>query len=91
VNVPASTFSVEGTQQRTMWIRRVKAVSYQRSEVKNSLSHNSHDTRRDIQYWPKGPPKVTHGPAHSLRARSARHLQYMNGWHTRNKRVMKRV
>jgi hypothetical protein len=33
-----------------------------------------------IQYW----PKVTHGPAHFLRARSARHLQYMNGRHTRD-------
>jgi hypothetical protein len=32
-----------------------------------------------IQYW----PKVTHGPAHFLRARSARHLQYMNGRHIR--------
>jgi 2-polyprenyl-3-methyl-5-hydroxy-6-metoxy-1,4-benzoquinol methylase len=42
----------------------------------------------ELQYW----PKVTHDPAHFLRARSARrHLQYMNGRHTRNKRVMKRV
>jgi hypothetical protein len=40
-----------------------------------------------LQYW----PKVNHGPAHFLRARSARHLQYMNGRHTRNKRVMKRA
>jgi hypothetical protein len=36
-----------------------------------------------IQYW----PKVTNGPAHFLRARSARHLQYTNGRHTRDKRV----
>jgi hypothetical protein len=40
-----------------------------------------------VQYW----PKVAHGPAHFLRARSARHLQYMNGRHARNTRVMKRV
>jgi hypothetical protein len=30
-------------------------------------------------------------PAHFLRARSARHMQYMKGRHTRDKRVMKRV
>jgi hypothetical protein len=41
----------------------------------------------NLQYW----PKVTHRPVHFRRARSARHLQYMNGRHTRNKRVMKRV
>jgi hypothetical protein len=40
-----------------------------------------------LQHW----LKVTHGPAHFLRARSARHLQYMNGRHTRNKRVVKHV
>jgi hypothetical protein len=27
-----------------------------------------------VQYW----PRVTHGPAHFLRARSARHLQLMD-------------
>jgi hypothetical protein len=31
-----------------------------------------------LYYW----PNVTHGPAHFLRARSARHLQYMNQWRT---------
>jgi hypothetical protein len=36
-----------------------------------------------IHYWPNG----SHGPAHFQRARSARHLQYMNGRHTRDKRV----
>jgi hypothetical protein len=36
-----------------------------------------------VQHW----PKVTQSPAHFLRARSARHLQYMNGRHTRDKHV----
>jgi hypothetical protein len=48
-----------------------------------ALLERRFSTQHIVQYW----PKVTHGPAHFLRARSSRHLQYMNGRHTRNKRV----
>jgi hypothetical protein len=54
------------------------------------LKSDYRTNRSPLQYW----PKVNHGPAHFIRAsssRNARHLQYMNRRHTRNKRVMKRV
>jgi hypothetical protein len=58
-------------------MRRVLAYvycCYAREVVAESIDIDQHQITTWAQYW----PKVAHGPAHFLRARSARHLQYMN-------------